>query len=173
MSWRSVLGGLVSAAGIVCGGAMAQACGPVLTLTYVEASPDVFEIKLAPDADGVLTDVSVDLSSSVGGAYVDYFYGPVTRNDPTVATLGAVDGFGSGSNGGKLRFASFRPGQRFMLRVDLDERVSSGNPNWLEGGEIAGTAVSATLQAPDGSRLPMTGKFEPDGTATLGARACF
>lgn len=130
-------------------------------------------MRLAPDADGTISEVTFDFTSSIGGAYVDHFYGPASRNTPTPPLLNSVDGFGRGSRRGSLSFRRFLPGQSFTLQVDLDDQVAAGNPNWLDGGEIKGTKVMATLLVPDGTRQSMTGTFKANGVAQLGERACF
>jgi len=157
---------------VILGVASAEACGPTLKVTYVEASPDRFTMTLAPDAGGALSQVAIDFAPSVGRAYVDNYYGPLQTNDPKAAVLAGVSGFNDSSTRGALTFRMFAPGQTFSLLVDLDDRTSTGNQNWLDGGEIAGTTVAATLLNPDGVRLPLTGSFNREGVALLGNRAC-
>lgn len=164
----------VLAAAGMCGLASdaARACGPVLKVVYQEDTPDRFTITLAADTSNALSRLSVDFTPSVGGAFVDTYYGPLQTNDPKSATLKAIDGFGEGSRRGSLTFSVFRPGQHFAFIVDLDEASGAGNPNWLDGGEIEGTQVSATLVTPEGAAVPVDGRFDRDGVAMLGNRAC-
>ena len=159
--------------GVLVGAGPSFACGPILKVTYIEASPDRLTAELAPDADSVVRDITIDLGPSQGRAYIDSYFGPEDRGDGSrAANLESVSGFSNGATRGTLTFDRFQPGQRFSIRVDLDEQVSAGNPNWLDAGEISGTTVSATLIAPDGVRVPLTGRMDRDGVAMLGNRGC-
>lgn len=170
---RSAVAVAVLVGATLCGADAAIACGPILKVSFVEASPDRFTAELAPDADARVADITIDLGPSEGRAYVDTYYGPEDREDGgRAATLKSVSGFSDGATRGTLTFDAFQPGQRFSIRVDLDEQVSAGNPNWLDVGEISGTAVSATLIAPDGARVPLSGRMDSDGVVMLGNRGC-
>jgi len=150
----------------------ALACGPVLKVVYQEDTPDRFTISLAADTSNALSQLSIDFTPSIGRAFVDTYYGPVQTNDPKSATLQSIDGFDEGSRRGSMTFSAFAPGQHFAFIVDLDKAIGAGNPNWLDGGEIEGTGVSATLVTPEGAAVPLDGRFDRDGVALLGNRAC-
>ncbi len=150
---------------LLCTGA--QACGLLVRVTYAEDFPDWFYVEFL-EGDGYhLSGLTLDLGPAVGRPFIDTAY-PNSRHsghDGIVVTESS--GFDTGSRVMAFKFAHFVSGKTYRLMVDLDGRLDQ-----LENGELYGAAVVARFFRPDGTSEKLEGRFDSDGVAELGSRAC-
>ena len=151
-----------------------HACGPVVKVTYMESSPDLFLIEYPDGQDDLLLSVKIDLSTSAAGAYVDTAYGPARSSISEAVQVDEVTGFAVGGHTGTISFKMFAPGHRFVMLVDLDDRGLSDDPDpdHLTGNEVQGGKVVARLRSGGEDPEEITGTFDAEGVARLGSRAC-
>ncbi len=149
----------------------AKACGIVVQVTFEEDTPDNFLIEYVDGDVHQLTALRLDLSRSIGRAYIDTPYPRARPADKGEVNMIAASGFAEGSRLMTFGFENFGPKKTYTLLVDLDD--SGGwDGDHLTDGEIQGTAVSARLTGPDNSTFTINGTFDAKGVAVLGNRAC-
>ncbi len=141
------------------------------TSTFVDPiiSPfDVFSIANTSGPGHQITDVIIDLGTSVGGAFFDTAPGfpglllsfPFTPDGGSVATgWSSVVGGADGSTLLSLSFTDFDPGEIFSFFIDVDVPFSP----LVSGDHFSGATITALVT---GSDLPLVGtykKFLPFG----------
>lgn len=171
---NSILIWVLTALLIALGAVPASACGTIVRVTFVEASPDLFMIEHLKGQPGDLASVTIDMSPSIGNAYVDTPYGPAKSNAGKAIVLDSISGFSEGAQSGTLTFRAFTSGHRFTFLVDLDDRAAGGdnNMNVLTANELEGGKVSVRIKEAGGPPLEWTGTFDAEGIALVGNRAC-
>ena len=154
--------------------ASARACGTIVRVTFVEASPDFFRIEHVKGEAGHLVSVTIDMSTSAGGAFVDTAYGPGDTSMGQGVEVDTLTGFGEGTQSGTITFKKFLSGHRVNLLVDLDDRATGGDNDMdvLTANELEGSTVRARILGPDGVARAWTGAFDDKGIALVGNRAC-
>lgn len=150
------------------------ACGTIVRVTFVEASPDLFMIEHLKGNEGQLVSLTIDMSSSSGGAFVDTAYGPARSNVEEAVKVDTITGFEEGSQSGTITFRKFLPGHRLNLLVDLDDRAAGGDNDMdiLTASELEGGTVQARIRGADGNARAWAGAFDATGIALVGNRAC-
>ncbi len=150
------------------------ACGTIVRVTFVEASPDVFVIEHLKGYEGQIASVTIDMSPSVGGAFVDSAYGAGSSNSGDGVQVDTVIGFEQGSQSGTVTFRKFSSGHRLNLLVDLDDRAAGGDNDMdvLTANELEGGTVQTRIRGADGEAQTWTGTFDAKGIALVGKRAC-
>ena len=168
--WTLGLCGLL----LVAHSASAQACGTIVRVTFVEASPDRFMIEHMKGEAGQLVSVTIDMSTSVGGAFVDTAYGPDNTSAGQGVEVDTLKGFREGSQSGTITFRKFSSGHQLNLLVDLDDRATGGDNDMdvLTANELEGGIVRARIRGADGVARAWTGTFDAGGIALVGNRAC-
>lgn len=157
--------------GVIAHSGPANACGSVVKIVYEEDAPDFFRIEFL-DGDGYeLTALALDLSTSVGRAYIDTPYPSSPPATASALRLTAADGFAHGSQRMAFRFENFRPKLAYSLLVDLDNSAGWDSDHLLDG-EIKGATVSVRLTGADNTSFTVDGAFDEKGVAELGSRAC-
>ena len=173
-SLRAMIGAGFAMAGLCAFGAAVQACDSKVRITFFEDSPDFFLVEFKDKARFQIASLSIDLTTSVGRAFVDTAYGREPPRGPNDVILDKGLGFVDGSRKWTLTFKRFLPGQKFRLLVDLDDAAmfGAGDPDHLTDGELLGASAQARLIGADGKAETITGRFNRAGVATLGQEAC-
>jgi hypothetical protein len=167
-----LLAGLLLMA-VAAGRAPAYACGPQVRVTFTEETPDYFVIEFLYGPGRLLEALTLELAETASRAHVDTAYGASDQQKASGVDLAGVDGFGTGSDRGTLRFRSFPPGARFAYLVDLDAaKPAFGDPNHLAKAEMRGGRASAVIVTAEGRKETITGIFDEEGVALLGPKAC-
>lgn len=163
------LGRLLLAVGCVTAmlGSQAQACGLLLRVTYAEDYPDWFFIEFLEGDGYALTGLGIDLGPAVGRPFIDTAYPNSRHSGRDGVVLAETRGLDTGSSAMALKFEQFSAGKSYRLLVDLDGRADQ-----LEHGELFGGNVAARFSRDDGSELKLEARFDGDGVAELGNRAC-
>lgn len=152
----------------------ASACAGLVRITFLEGSPDSFDVDVLQGNIVRLSSLTIDLNPSSGRAYIDTAYGPAKSNAPGVQ-VDTAENFTGGSRNWTLTFKRFQPGAKFRLLVDLDDTsTTSGDFDMdrLNGGEMRGAMAHAQIVDLDGNTRKLSGAFDREGRATLGNRAC-
>ena len=151
-----------------------RACGTIVRVTFIEASPDLFMIEHLKGNEGELVSLTIDMSSSSGGASVDTAYGPAKSSVEDAVQVEKITGFDEGSQSGTITFRKFLSGYRLNLLVDLDDRATGGDNDMdvLTANELEGSTVQARIRGADGNARAWTGTFDAIGIALVGNRAC-
>lgn len=170
---RFLLGGLC-ALSVLFPMSSSWACGTIVRVTFVEASPDRFMIEHLKGDEGQLASLTIDMSSSAGGAFVDTAYGPEQLTKGEAVQVETVTGFEQGSQSGTITFRKFLSGHRLNLLVDLDDRAAGGDNDMdiLTANELEGSTVQARIRGADGEARAWTGSFDANGIALVGNLAC-
>lgn len=152
----------------------AEACGPRVDVRYQEDSPDVFRIAFVAGKEFELQTLDIDMTSSIGGAYIDDIYDPPPANKFSVAKVARVENAEEGGQTARLVFKDFIVGRSLTYWMDLDDqsRAHGANYDHLTAGEIKGAKASAVLRHRNGKLEKIEGVFDKDGKAVLAPRAC-
>lgn len=148
-------------------GTRAEACGLLLRITYAEDYPDWFHIEFLEGDGYTLQALQLNLGTAVGRPLIDTAYPQSRHSEWDGVVITGNTGFVTGSRDMGLGFAQFTSGKKFTLLVDLDGRFDQ-----LRHGELFGAEAKAKFVRSDGTSLQLNGRFDADGVAELGNRAC-
>ncbi|MEQ8816587.1 MAG: hypothetical protein RLO51_26360 [Thalassobaculum sp.] len=165
---------LIALAMLAPSGVRADACGPRLTVAFVEDAADYFELRNASEPGWSVQRVEIDLRDSAGrlifdvtesGAGVSGWrsYAEAGGTAVSVARTEVTDGDSLLNIG----FARFGPGEHFLFTIDLDDTLPGGTQTWVDGAEIAGGRVHAVFTR-EGDEVERSATFETDSTADTG-----
>ncbi|MGI9476263.1 MAG: hypothetical protein ACR2PI_06140 [Hyphomicrobiaceae bacterium] len=155
----------------------AQACGPEVRIRFAEESPDRFRITFVRGPRLRLVTLSIRLDGSAAGAIFDDYDGLAMQGPQPNAsgvTIRSIKYRAAGQETVTLAFDGFTEKGVVDFRSDLDDNGRAGDPdqNHLVDGELAGASAEATLVATNGRRITIQGRFDQQGVARLGERAC-
>ena len=152
----------------------ANACGPRVDVQHQEDSPDVFQVTFVSGKEFELQTLDIDMSSSVGGVYIDDIYDPPPANRFSLAKVVKIENAAEGGQTARLVFRDFLAGRSLSYWMDLDDQSSAGGGNYdhLTSGEIKGARASAVLRHSNGRLERIEGTFTKNGIAILAPRAC-
>ena len=153
---------------------LALACGPRVDVRYQEDSPDVFRITFVAGKEFELQTLDIDMTSSIGGAYIDDIYDPPPANKFSIAKVAKIENAQEGGQTARLVFKGFIVGRSLTYWMDLDDRSRADGANYdhLTADEIKGAKASAVLRHSNGKLEKIEGAFDKDGKAILAPRAC-
>jgi len=164
---------------------LAQACGPRVSVQFIEDSPDKFQIRIRQGPNLSLSEFTIDLKGSAAGALFDNYDG-LTMQGPQPNANGvsiqSVTYRTKGPDTAVVTFQNFMPKRAATFRSDLDDRglAADIDENHLYDGELEGATATALL-IPNNAKTPaeskrapieITGRFDKKGQAILGPRAC-
>lgn len=159
---------------IVAANLPAFACGPRVDVKYQESSPDVFSVAFVSGEKFELQTLDIDMTSSVGGVYIDDIYEPPPANRFSIAKVARIENAAEGGQTARLVFRDFIVGRSLTYWMDLDDQSRAGDADYdhLTAGEIKGAKASAVLRHANGKLEEIEGVFGKDGSAILAPRAC-
>lgn len=153
-----------------------------VTISYEERAPkDLFRIANTSLCDAVLAEITIDLAGSVGGLIFDTeaFGAGTNVAQPFVIESGeewvtATTPVGDGDREVTLTLDAMGPGAAVEFTVDVDDRLMSSpfGRGVVDGSEINGARVTATVVWPSGERQTAEGRFGTDAVARITARPC-
>lgn len=164
--------------------AHAEPCGPHITVDFMESSPDFIDIANRSAPGWALVSLTIDLGGSRGRLFFDTdaagegvsMYQPFAGD---AGRAGAVhlERLVGPSDGGQvvtLEFSRFDPGRDFSFEIDIDDRLENSmlGQTHVDGSELAGARIAATMRGPTGSITSNASQFRDDNHATIGGGGC-
>ena len=102
------------------------ACDPRVDVRYQEASPDVFQVVFVSGREFELQSLDIDMTSSIGGVFIDDIYDPALTNKKSGAKVTKVENAAVGGQNARLIFQNFVVGGTLIYWMDLDDQSRIG-----------------------------------------------
>lgn len=164
--------------------ALAEPCGPHITVDFMESSPDFIDIVNRSAPGWSLVSLKIDLGGSRGQLFFDTdaagdgvsMYQPFAGHSGRDGAV-RLERLAGPNDGGQivtLEFAGFDAGRDFSFEIDLDDRLANSmlGQTHVDASELAGARIEAGLRGPTGSLVTNAASFDENNRATVGGGGC-